>query len=78
VAEIAQSSGEQSLAIAQISEAIDQVSQGIQQNSATAQESAAASQEMSGRASVLQRLVSQFKLNSQTGGMPGEPEKEEA
>jgi methyl-accepting chemotaxis protein len=77
VAQIAQSSNEQSLAIAQISEAIDQVSQGIQQNSATAQESAAASHEMSGRATALQRLVSQFKLNSQAGDMPMEPENEE-
>ncbi len=71
VAQIAQSSNDQSISIAQIGEAIEQVSQVIQQNSATAEESAAASEEMSGQASMLQQLISQFKLKGQaTGTMP--------
>ncbi len=62
VAKIAQSSSEQSISIGQIGEAIEQVSQVIQQNSATAEESAAASEQMSGQATMLQQLISQFKL----------------
>ncbi len=65
VARIAESSNEQSVAIAQIGEAIDQVSQVVQQNSATAEESAAASEEMSGQASMLKELISQFKLKGE-------------
>jgi methyl-accepting chemotaxis protein len=41
---------------------IEQVSQIIQQNSAAAEESAASSQEMNAQASVLEDLVSQFRL----------------
>lgn len=63
IADISQSSDEQSTAIAQISEAISQVSQIIYQNSATAEESAAASEEMFGQSTVLQNLISQFKIN---------------
>ena len=62
VSEISKLSGEQAAAIAQISEGIEQVSQVIQQNSATSEENAAASEEMSSQASLLQELVSQFKL----------------
>ncbi len=74
VADIARSSSDQSIAIAQIGEAIDQVSQVIQQNSATAEESAAASEQMSGQAAMLQQLISQFKLKGAptpaTSGVP--------
>ena len=62
VSEIAQSSEQQSTGITQINHGIDQVANVVQQNSATAQESAAASEEMSGEASMLQNLLSQFKL----------------
>jgi methyl-accepting chemotaxis protein len=64
IAKIAESSNQQSISIGQIGEAIDQVSQVIQQNSATAEESAAASEEMSGQATMLQQLISQFKLQN--------------
>jgi methyl-accepting chemotaxis protein len=67
VTEIAKSSEEQSLGIAQINRGIDQVAQVVQQNSATAEESAAASEEMSGQANMLEELVSQFKLKGQNG-----------
>ena len=68
VAQIAKSTNDQAVAILQINEGIDQVSQVIQQNSATAEESAAASEEMSGQASLLQELVTRFKLkNASTG-----------
>ncbi|MDR0325853.1 MAG: methyl-accepting chemotaxis protein [Oscillospiraceae bacterium] len=64
VADIAKSSEEQSLGIAQINKGIDQVAQVVQQNSATAEESAAASEEMSGQAAMLGDLVHQFKLKT--------------
>ncbi|MCL1975136.1 MAG: methyl-accepting chemotaxis protein [Firmicutes bacterium] len=67
VAQIAKSSTEQTLSISQINTGIDQVAQVVQQNSATAEQSAAASQEMSGQASVLEQLISQFKLNNSSG-----------
>ncbi len=66
VTEIADSSEEQSLAIAQINNGIDQVAQVVQQNSATAEQSAAASQEMSGQSTMLQELISQFKTKAGT------------
>jgi len=65
VGEIARSSEEQSLGITQINTGIDQVAQVVQQNSATAQESAAASEQMSSQSSMLEELISQFKLKNQ-------------
>jgi len=62
VTEIAKSSEEQSMGISQVNKGIDQVAQVVQQNSATAEESAAASEEMSGQSSMLEELISQFKL----------------
>ena len=62
IGEIARSSQEQAAGIKQIDIGIDQVAQVVQQNSATAEESAAASEEMSSQSSMLQQLVSQFKL----------------
>ena len=60
--EIAHSSEEQSVGVDQINIGIDQVAQVVQQNSATAEESAAASEEMSSQSSMLQELISRFKL----------------
>jgi len=65
IAEIARASEEQSLGISQINTGIDQVAQVVQQNSATAEESAAASEEMSSQSTMLEELISQFKLKSQ-------------
>ena len=62
VGEIARSSEQQALSITQVNTGIDQVAQVVQQNSATAEESAAASEEMSAQSSMLQELVTQFKL----------------
>jgi methyl-accepting chemotaxis protein len=64
VNKIAESSNDQSIAIAQIGEAIEQVSHVVQQNSATAEEAAAASEEMSSQAAMLQQLIGQFKLKN--------------
>ena len=61
---IAAVSNEQSDAVWQISEGINQISAVVQNNSATAQQSAAASQQLSAEASVLKRLVNQFRLSS--------------
>ncbi|MDR0248169.1 MAG: methyl-accepting chemotaxis protein [Oscillospiraceae bacterium] len=67
VSEIASSSEAQSLGITQINTGIDQVAQVVQQNSATAEQSAAASEEMSSQSSLLEELISQFKLAGETG-----------
>ncbi|MCL2087098.1 MAG: methyl-accepting chemotaxis protein [Oscillospiraceae bacterium] len=64
LSEIAESSSQQTTAINQINLAVTDITHVVQQNSATAQESAAASQEMSSQASVLEGLISQFKLKA--------------
>jgi len=64
IGEIARSSEEQTASIAQINTGIDQVAHVTQQNSATAEQSAAASQEMSGQSTMLEQLISQFKLKN--------------
>jgi methyl-accepting chemotaxis protein len=73
VKEIARSSEEQSLGISQINIGIDQVAQVVQQNSATAEQSAAASEEMSSQSSMLEELISQFKLKESDAGYRGLP-----
>jgi len=62
VNEIARSSEEQNAGISQINTGIDQVAQVTQQNSATAEQSAAASEEMSSQSTILEDLISQFRL----------------
>ena len=62
ISDIAKSSEEQSISLQQINEGVSQVTQVVQQNSATAEESAASAEEMSGQSSILERLISQFKL----------------
>ena len=66
VGEIAKSSEEQSEGITQVNIGIDQVAQVVQQNSATAQESAAASEQMSSQSTMLEELISQFKLKNKS------------
>jgi len=66
IAEIARASEEQSLGISQINTGIDQVAQVVQQNSATAEESAAASEQMSSQSSMLEELISHFRLKNQS------------
>ena len=65
IAEIAKSSEEQSIGISQINTGIDKVAQVVQQNSATAEQSAAASEEMSSQSTILEELISQFKLKKE-------------
>ena len=62
IEQIADASEEQIRGITQINAGIDQVSRAVQQNSATAEESAAAAEEMSSQASVLQELMTKFKI----------------
>ena len=68
--EISESSREQSLAIAQISEGLNQVDQVTQANTASAEESAAASEELTSQAEQLRASVSSFRLigNDNNGG----------
>jgi methyl-accepting chemotaxis protein len=62
ISEIAQSSEEQSTAIAQINDAINQVSEVVQRNSAVAEESAASAEELNAQSAVLQGHITRFKL----------------
>lgn len=62
VSSIAVASNEQAAGIEQINQGIMQVSQVVQTNSATSEESAAASEELSSQATILNEMVSQFKL----------------
>ncbi len=59
---ISDATQEQSYAVSQVTTGVDQISSVVQTNSATAEESAAASEELSGQASVLKNLVSQFQF----------------
>lgn len=63
--QIATASGGQAASIGQVTTGIDQISSVVQTNSATAEESAAASEELSGQASMLKALVSQFRLKDE-------------
>lgn len=63
VLEISQNTTEEAAAVSQITQGLDQVSAVVQTNSATAEESAAASEELSGQATMMQTLVSTFKMN---------------
>ena len=73
IGEIARSSEEQAEGITQINIGIDQVAQVVQQNSATAEESAAASEEMTSQSSLLQELISQFKIKEENAIYHGAP-----
>jgi methyl-accepting chemotaxis protein len=76
IVEIAKSSEQQTESISQINTGIDQVAQVTQQNSATAEQSAASSAEMSNQSSMLEQLISQFKLKntSQIDRLPSHAE----
>ena len=63
IEQIALASQEQATAITQINEGIAQISSVVQTNAATAEESAAASEELSGQSTMLNDLVSAFKLS---------------
>jgi len=65
VNDIAKSSEEQTDGITQVFSGIDQVVQVVTQNSSNAAKSAAASEDMSDQASVLEDLISQFKLKGE-------------
>ena len=62
ISQIADASGNQAEAIAQITLGIDQISNVVQTNSATAEESAAASQELSNQSQLMKDLVGTFRL----------------
>ncbi len=66
ISEIARSSNEQAMGIAQINTGLNQVSQVVQNNAATAEESAASSEELSGQAEMLKAMVARFKLRNGT------------
>lgn len=61
MADIAEASDNQAMAVAQITEGINQIAEVIESNTATSEESAAASEELTGQANVLKELVGRFK-----------------
>ncbi len=61
MAEIAEASDNQALAVAQITEGINQIAGVIESNTATSEESAAASEELSTQANMLKELVGRFQ-----------------
>lgn len=65
MAEIAQASDNQALAVSQITEGINQIASVIESNSATSQESAAASEELSSQADMLKELVGRFQYEEE-------------
>lgn len=77
VNEIAEDSNSQASSIEQINIGINQISTVIQTNTATAEESAASSEELSAQATMLQTMVSKFKLTDKTAAAGSKkPEKE--
>lgn len=62
IAQIAQASKEQADSVAQITVGVDQISAVIHTTSATSEESAATSEELNGQASLMKRLLNDFKL----------------
>ncbi|MDR1135797.1 MAG: methyl-accepting chemotaxis protein [Clostridiales Family XIII bacterium] len=67
---ISTSSQMQSDAISEITKGISQISDVVQANSATAEQSAAAAQELSAQATMLEDIISQFRLR-EAGGSGG-------
>ncbi|MCL2634939.1 MAG: methyl-accepting chemotaxis protein [Oscillospiraceae bacterium] len=63
IAQIAESSDSQAIAISQLNIGVEQIANVVQQNSATAEQSAAAAEEMNGQTDVLKNLCAQFKTN---------------
>ncbi len=59
---ISESSQQQSASISEINEGVAQISSVVQANSATAEQSAASSEEMSAQSTLLNRIISRFKL----------------
>lgn len=62
VSNIAASSNEQAIGIAQVNAGLSQVSEVVQTNSATSEENAAASEALSGHAELLSKQVGRYKL----------------
>lgn len=67
VANIAESSNEQAIALGQIDEAVGQVSSVVQNNSATSEQCAAASEELSNQAQNLKVLLGNYNLKNNSG-----------
>ncbi|MBU5479195.1 HAMP domain-containing protein [Eubacterium sp. MSJ-13] len=67
VANIAESSNEQAIALGQIDEAVGQVSSVVQNNSATSEQCAAASEELSNQAQNLKVLLGNYNLKNNAG-----------
>ena len=65
IEDIANSSGEQATAVAQVNIGMSQIAEVIQTNSATAEESAAASEELSSQSMLLKQAVQRFRLKEE-------------
>lgn len=73
VEKISEAAQMQSDALVQVNLGVEQISGVVQTNSATAEESAAASEELSGQAELLNTLMQQFKLKSESVQNAEEP-----
>jgi len=65
--EIASASEEQNASTNEMNKALIQVNNVVQQNSSISEEAASASEELNGQATMLQQLMSRFKLNQTSG-----------
>ncbi len=71
IQQIAQASGEQAAAIAQIKVGIEQISAVVETNSATSEETAAASEELSSQSDLLKDLIANFDIEGGTAQQSG-------
>ena len=63
IGEIAQDSTKEAKAVADVTVGLDQISSIVQTNAATAEENAASSEELSSQATMLENLMSAFRLS---------------
>lgn len=70
ISSISDASLKQKTSIAGITEGMSQISHVVQANSATAEETAASSEEMSAQATMLDTILSRFKLRNESDFMP--------
>lgn len=70
IAEIAESSNEQSSGISQITIGLNQIDDVTQQNTSTSEESAAAAEELAAQANQLHNMLSKFTLESSRSNQP--------
>lgn len=69
IEEIANSSHEQSIGVNQVNDAITQIDSAVQQNAALVEETAATAEELGNMSEMMNRNISQFKINQKASGL---------